>query len=68
MNKTGLFFSAFLGLVSGTFAQRQNQYFFKNNGVRVAVRDSADYLRIVQEPEPGSKLYKVNEYYLDERY
>lgn len=65
MNKTGLFFIAFLSLASGTFAQRQNQYFFKNNGVRVAFRDSADYLRIVQEPEQGSKLYKVNEYYLD---
>lgn len=65
MNKAGLFLIVFLGFASGTFAQRQNQYFFKNNGVRVKLRDSADYLRIVQEPEQGSKLYKVNEYYLD---
>ena len=65
MNKTGLFFIAFLGLASATFAQRQNQYFFKNNGSRVKLRDSADYLRVVKEPEQGGKLYKVEEYYLD---
>ncbi|RQO69915.1 hypothetical protein DBR43_17855 [Pedobacter sp. KBW06] len=65
MNKAGLLFIIFLGLASGTFAQRQNQYFFKDNGARVSLRDSADYLRIVQEPEQGTKLYKVNEYYLD---
>lgn len=29
------------------------------------MRDSADYLRIVKEPEQGSNLYAVNEHYLD---
>lgn len=46
-------------------AQRQNLYFLKNNGQYVKLRDSADYLRIVKEPEEGSDLYIVNEYFLD---
>lgn len=48
-----------------TFAQRQNVYFFKNNGTQVKVRDSADYTRVVREPDSGSVLYKVFEYYLN---
>ncbi|WP_345950127.1 TonB family protein [Mucilaginibacter sp. PAMB04274] len=48
-------------------AQRQNVYFFKNNGRQVTQRDSADYTRVVREPDSGSVLYKVLEYYLDGR-
>lgn len=46
-------------------AQRKNTYFIKNNGNRVTERDSADFIRHVIEPDPGSELYKVKEYYLD---
>ncbi len=45
------------------FAQRQNVYYLKNNGRSVLSRDSADYIRIVREPDSGSVLYKVMEYY-----
>src|ERR1700712_1289985 len=47
------------------FAQRQNVYFLKNNGKYVAVRDSADYVRVVREPDSASVLYKVFEFYLN---
>ncbi|SHG59982.1 energy transducer TonB [Pedobacter caeni] len=65
MNKTGALLISFLCIGLGTFAQRQNQYFLKDNGTYVKLRDSADYIRIVQEPDQGSLLYKVFEYYLD---
>ncbi|WP_316811625.1 energy transducer TonB [Pedobacter heparinus] len=65
MNKIRFLFTVFLFTALTATAQRQNRYFLKNNGQYVKLRDSADYLRIVQEPDPGSELYKVNEYYLD---
>lgn len=45
------------------FAQKQNVYFLKNNGEYVTERDSADFTRIVQEPDSGSVLYNVMDYY-----
>ncbi|MGN8067378.1 TonB family protein [Mucilaginibacter sp. 22184] len=61
-----LFFtSLFLLTVSICFAQRQNVYFLKNNGKYVNIRDSADYIRIVREPDSASTLYNVIEFYLN---
>lgn len=53
----------FLVMATGAFAQRQNVYFLKNNGNYVDVRDSADYIRIVREPDSASTLYNVFEFY-----
>src|ERR1700754_2788904 len=47
------------------FAQRQNVYFLKNNGQYVDVRDSANYIRIVREPDSASVLYNGSEFYLN---
>lgn len=47
------------------FAQRQNVYFLKYNGQYVDIRDSADYIRIVREPDSASTLYNVAEFYLN---
>ncbi|MGY4538688.1 TonB family protein [Mucilaginibacter sp. UYNi724] len=57
------FVSFFLLISSVCFAQRQNVYFFKDNGREVDVKDSADYIRVVSEPDSGSTLYNVIEYY-----
>lgn len=65
MNKIFALFFSFLAIGLNVHAQKQNLYFLKNNGQYVKIRDSADYLRIVQEPDPGSVLYIVNEHYLD---
>lgn len=65
MNKRYFLFLFSLLIYFGVSAQRQNLYFLKKNGQQVKLRDSADYLRIVKEPEPGSELYVVNEHYLD---
>ncbi|RYE16906.1 MAG: TonB family protein, partial [Sphingobacteriaceae bacterium] len=43
--------------------KKQNVYFLKDNGQYVNIRDSADFTRIVQEPDSGSVLYNVMEYY-----
>lgn len=61
-----LLFTSLLLLVTNIcFAQRQNVYFLKNNGKYVDVRDSADYIRIVREPDSASTLYNVFEFYLN---
>lgn len=65
MNKLRFLFLPFLLISAAAIGQRQNLYFLKNNGQYVKLRDSADYLRIVKEPEEGSGLYVVNEHYLD---
>jgi TonB family protein len=55
----------FLCSYTSIFAQKQNVYLIKDNGQYVKTQDSADYIRIVQEPEKGSALYIINEYYKD---
>ena len=44
---------------------RQNVYFYKNSGKQVKERDSADYTRVIREPDSGSKFFKVLEYYIN---
>jgi len=44
------------------FAQEQTFYYKKNNR-KVELKDSADYIRVVRAPEPGTTLYKVTDYY-----
>lgn len=63
--KSFLLTSLFLFIASLCLAQRQNVYFLKDNGKYVAVRDSADYVRIVREPDSGTVLYNVLEFYLN---
>jgi TonB family protein len=52
-------------VASVCFAQRQNVYFLKNNGRYVDNKDSADYFRVVREPDSASVLYNVFEFYKD---
>ncbi|SMD12759.1 energy transducer TonB [Pedobacter nyackensis] len=65
MKNSRFLFLSFLFIGFAANAQRQNLYFLKNSGQHVKLRDSADYLRIVQEPAEGSSLFIVNEHYLD---
>ena len=43
--------------------KKQNTYFLKFNGQHVDVKDSADFIRIIQEPDSGSLNFKVFEYF-----
>lgn len=48
-----------------SFAQkRQNIYYFKN-GMLTSNKETADYRRVVQEPDSGSSLFPVFEFYSD---
>jgi len=50
-----------------SFAQKRNVYFLKNSGAEVKVRDSADFIRVVSEPDSGSVLFNVSEFYLNDK-
>jgi TonB family protein len=65
MNRSNFLLCILLFLYAGASAQKQNVYFIKDNGQYVDIRDSADYIRIVREPETGTDLYPVTEYYLN---
>lgn len=55
-----------LGTFNCAFAQKkQNTYFYKNNNKRVYSIDSADFVRIIQEPDSGSNYFKLIEAYPD---
>ncbi|CAM4310505.1 TonB family C-terminal domain-containing protein [Pedobacter westerhofensis] len=65
MKKSNFLLLFLLCIYTGIFAQKQNVYFIKDDGQYVETRDSADFIRIVQEPDKGSALYIVKEFYLD---
>jgi len=43
--------------------RRQNIYYLKNNGTLSDPPKDADFVRIISEPDSGTNLYNVNEYY-----
>ncbi|MCX2475581.1 energy transducer TonB [Pedobacter sp. MC2016-05] len=44
--------------------KRSNVYYFKD-GIPVKNNESADYRRVIQEPDSGSKFYNLYEFYAD---
>ncbi len=58
-----LYTAILLLAISPCFAQKQNVYYLKNDGRYVDLRDSADYIRVVREPDSASVLYNVFEFY-----
>lgn len=40
-------------------SKNQNVYFLKNNGKEVSVKDSADYVRVIQEPDSGEVNFNL---------
>lgn len=45
--------------------KRQNVYFYKNNGEEVFSKDSADFIRVIQEPDSAALNYNLLEFYTD---
>lgn len=43
--------------------KRQNVYFLKKNGKQLASKDSADFIRVIQEPDSGSTDFILLEQY-----
>jgi len=63
MNKFILTSLLFLFSLFSFGQKRHNVYFLKDNGEHVKTKDSADFIRIVWEPDSGSVLYNVQEFY-----
>lgn len=62
-----LFTLLFLAVATiGVAQKKQNVYFFKDDGSYAEIPDSADFVRIVSEPDSGSTLYIINEFYKNE--
>ena len=49
----------------GNAQKKQNVYLIKNNGKEVKIRDSADFVRIIEEPDSGEVYFNLKEYYKD---
>ena len=61
-----LFLFALLFTLSAVKAQKkQNIYFFKNNGKEVSTKDSADFMRAIQEPDSGETNFVYLEFFAD---
>jgi TonB family protein len=61
-----IFATVALFLINSAIAQkRQNIYFLKNNGKEMKLRDSADYIRVIEEPDSGETLFDLKEFYQD---
>ncbi|HEX8376663.1 MAG TPA: energy transducer TonB [Pedobacter sp.] len=43
----------------------QNIYYFKGNEIPVKTKEEAEYIRVIQEPDSGSVLYNLLEFYSD---
>jgi TonB family protein len=52
-----------LFVASSCFAQKEYLYLFNNEGKLVNTRDSTDFIREVFEPDSGTTLYNVVEFY-----
>ncbi len=54
----------FLLISIASYAQKkQNIYYLKDSGKEVFVPDSADFIRVVQEPDSGEKDFNLMEFY-----
>lgn len=51
-------------LIGANAQKKQNVYFLKNNGLEV-VKDSADFIRIIQEPDSGETNFVFLEYHMN---
>jgi len=60
--KTALTICLLIAALTGFTQKKQNVYFFRDS-YHVASIDSADFIRIISEPDSGSKLYNVTDYY-----
>lgn len=64
MTRFSLFLSILLCLFFKASAQQPlNTFFLLNSGLYINNPDSADYIRVVYQPEEGSALYPVREFY-----
>lgn len=65
MKKNVLLSFVMLLFFAANAQKKQNVYLVKNNGKIVKIRDSADFVRIIEEPDSGEVHFNLKEYYKD---
>lgn len=65
MKKLTFLFLAVFSILSVSAQKKQNIYFLKNGGAEVKLKDSADYIRVIEEPDSGEKHFNIKEFYAD---
>lgn len=65
MKNVFILFALLFTLSAAKAQKKQNVYFFKNNGKEVNTKDSADFVRVIQEPDSGETNFVFQELYLN---
>lgn len=63
--KTFLLFGVCLHVFHYSLAQKKQVFFLKGDGHEVKHKDSAEFIRIIEEPDSVNRYFKVSEYYAD---
>jgi TonB family protein len=63
LKKITLLFVLFGAFGLGYAQKKQNVYLLKKSGKEVSSRDSADFVRVIEEPDSGSVLFKLMEFH-----
>lgn len=63
MKKISILLVFLFVVVIANAQKKQNVYYLKNNGQELFVKDSADFIRIIQEPDSGETNYVLQEFY-----
>jgi len=63
MKSITLLIALLTGLGVAQAQKRQNVYFLKSNGKHLSTKDSADYIRVIQEPDSGTTDFILLEQY-----
>lgn len=63
MQKFTALLLSFLFCLIAHAQKKQNVYFLKKNGTEVTLKDSADYIRIIEEPDSGENYFPIKEFY-----
>lgn len=63
MKKLTLLFILVFSIIYVSAQKKQNTYLLKNNNKEVFNRDSADFIRIIEEPDSGETYFNIKEFY-----
>lgn len=63
MRKVILLSLILFALLNASAQKKQRIYFLLNDGEEILFRDSADYIRVIEEPDSGEILFNIREFY-----
>jgi TonB family protein len=67
MKQLLLSFALILALFGAQAQKKQNVYYLDKKGKEVKSKEEADFIRVIQEPDPGEKDFKLYEFYMDNK-